>query len=420
MPEAPIPKPDHLYLAKNSHGPSFSDHTAGPEMPRMRGYRMARLQAELKRRDYAGAVLYDPINIRYATGSRNMAVWTLHNPARYAFVPAEGIAVIFDFHGCGHLSDGLETIGEVRPARSWFFFSAGSRLEEKAKRWADEIVDLVRERCGANRRIAFDRLDHQGARYLEQAGIEIHDAQEPCEIARSIKSSDELACMNHALAVCEAGMARMQAAVWPGVTENDLFAILSDTNLRMGGEWMECRLLSSGGRTNPWFQESSDRVIRPGDLVSFDTDMIGPMGYCADVSRTYFCGPGRATSKQRELYGLAMEQIHFNMELVKPGISFAEFSQKAWPIPEAYAANRYSCVLHGIGLCDEWPKVTHLQDLEKSGYEGILEEGMTVCIESYMGETGGSDGIKLEQQVLVTANGYQLLSTYPFEESLYG
>ncbi len=400
-------------------GPGFADHTAGPDMARMRGYRMARFQAELRRRDYAGAVLYDPINVRYATGSRNMAVWMLHNPARYAFVPAEGSAVIFDFHGCEHLSDGLETIGEVRPARSWFFFSSGNRLAEKTGLWASEIVDLVRERCGNNRRIAFDRLEFHGGKLLEAAGLELHDAQEPCEIARSIKSPDELACMNHAVAVCEAGMARMQEAVRPGVTENDLFAILSDTNLRMGGEWMECRLLSSGGRTNPWFQEAGDRVIRPGDLVSFDTDMIGPMGYCADISRTYRCGPGRATPKQRKLYGLALEQIHHNVGLVKPGISFAEFSKKAWPIPEAYAANRYSSVLHGIGLCDEWPKVAHLQDLQRSGYDGVLEEDMTVCIESYIGEDGGTEGIKLEQQVLVTRNGYQLLSTYPFEESLY-
>ena len=420
MPEAPLPtSPDRMYVAKNSAGPGYADHTAGPDMTRLRAYRMGRLQAELRRRDLGGAVLYDPINIRYATGSRNMAVWTLHNPARYAFVPAEGKAVMFDFHNCEHLSDGLETIGEVRPARSWFFFSSGSRLAEKAQRWASEIIDLVAERCGGNRRIAFDRLDPLGAKALEAGGIEIHEGQEPCEIARSIKSADELACMNHAIAVCEAGMARMQAAVWPGVTENDLFAMLSDTNMRMGGEWMECRLLSSGGRTNPWFQEASDRVVRAGDLVSFDTDMIGPMGYCADISRTYRCGPGRATGKQRELYGLAMEQIHFNLELVRPGITLSEFSQKAWPIPEKYLANRYSSVVHGIGLCDEWPKVVHIQDLERSGYEGMLEEGMTVCIESYMGETGGSDGIKLEQQVLVTANGYQLLSTYPFEESLY-
>ena len=81
---------DPLHLARKSTGLGLADHAATPDMARMRNYRMARVQAELRRRDYAGAVLYDPINIRYATGSRNMAVWTMHNPARYAFVPAEG------------------------------------------------------------------------------------------------------------------------------------------------------------------------------------------------------------------------------------------------------------------------------------------------------------------------------------------
>ncbi len=409
-----------FHRARKSVGLGLADHTAGADMVRMRNYRMARLQAELRRLDCGGAVLYDPINIRYATGSRNMAVWTMHNPARYAFVPAEGKAVIFDFHGCAHLSDGIETIAEVRPARGWYFFSAGSRVDEKARLWASEIVDLVVERCGANRRIAFDRLDPLGAKLLEADGIEIHDAQEPCELARAVKSPDELACMSHAIAVCEAGMARMQAALWPGITEIELFAMLSDTNMRMGGEWMECRLLSSGGRTNPWFQEASERVVRPGDLVSFDTDMVGPLGYCADLSRTFRCGPGRASPEQRKLYGLAMEQVHANIELVKPGISLAEFSEKAWRIPDAYAANRYSSVAHGIGMCDEWPRVAHIQDRERSGYDGVLEENMTICIESYIGEEGGTEGVKLEQQVLVTASGCQLLSTYPFEESLYG
>ncbi len=209
---------DPFHCARKSVGLGLADHTAGPDMARMRNYRLARLQAELRRRDYGAAVLYDPINIRYATGSRNMAVWTMHNAARYAFVPAEGKGVIFDFHGCAHLSDGIETIAEVRPARGWYFFSAGSRVAEEARIWAREIIDLVAERCGANRRIAFDRLDPLGARLLEADGIDIHDAQEPCEIARAVKSPDELACMSHAIAVCEAGMARMQAALRPGLT----------------------------------------------------------------------------------------------------------------------------------------------------------------------------------------------------------
>jgi len=160
--------------------------------------------------------------------------------------------------------------------------------------------------------------------------------------------------------------------------------------------------------------------VRPGDLVSFDTDLIGPFGYCADISRTFFCGPGRASPQQRKLFGLAMEQIHANLDLVRPGISFREFSEKAWRIPNAYVANRYSCVFHGVGMCDEWPKAAHVQDAESSAYDGVLEENMTICIESYIGEEGGTEGVKLEQQVLVTPSGCQILTTFPFDEKLSG
>ena len=385
----------------------------------LRAYRRARLQAELRRRDYGAALLFDPMNIRYATGSRNMSVWTSHTAARYCFLPAEGKATLFDFHNCEHLSAGLETIAEVRPARGFYFFGAGSRVAEKAGIWADEIAELVASHAGANRRLAVDRLDPPGTAALLARGIEIFDGQESCELARAVKSEEEIACMTHAIAVCEAGMARMREALKPGMSENELWALLHETNIRLGGEWIETRILSSGERTNPWFQECGDRLIRPGDLVSFDTDLIGPFGYCADLSRTYFCGPGKPSEEQRRLYGLALEQIHFNIEkLMRPGMNFREASELAWRIPNAFVKNRYSCVAHGVGLCDEWPKITHIQDRERSAYDGELVPGMTICVESYMGEEGGREGVKLEEQVLITDKGCRLLSSFPFEEAL--
>ncbi len=397
----------------------LKDNERQIDMLALRAYRMGRVQAELRRRDYGAALLLDPMNIRYATGSRNMSVWTSHTPARYCFLPADGKAILFDFHNCEHLSAGLETIAEVRPARGFYFFGAGSRVEEKAKAWAEEIADLVARHCGANRRLAVDRLDPPGTAALLARGILIFDGQEVCELARSIKSEEEIACMTHAIAVCEAGMARMREALKPGLSENELWATLHETNIRLGGEWIETRILSSGERTNPWFQECGDRLIRAGDLVSFDTDLIGPFGYCADISRTYFCGPGKPSEEQRRLYGLALEQIHYNIDkLMRPGLNFREASELAWRIPNAFVKNRYSCVAHGVGLCDEWPKITHIQDREKSAYDGELQPGMTICVESYMGEEGGREGVKLEQQVLITEMGSRLLSTFPFEEPL--
>ncbi|MSP83030.1 MAG: aminopeptidase P family protein [Alphaproteobacteria bacterium] len=383
----------------------------------MRAYRLGRVQAELTARGYGAAVLYDPINIRYATGSSNMQVWVLHNAARYAFVPAEGRVTLFDFHNCEFLSRDLETIAETRPATSWFYFPAAQNTEKRVRKWAAEIHELIVKHCDKTKRVAFDHLEPEGLRALEAMGVVIGNGQEVMEHARCIKSADEIACMRISISVCEAGMARMRESLRPGISENELWSLLHQTNIAMGGEWIETRLLASGGRTNPWYQECSDRIIRAGELVSFDTDLIGPFGYCADLSRTYFCGPGRPSDEQRRLYRHAHEQIHTNIDLLRPGMTFREFAEKSWRIPNEFAKNRYAGIAHGVGLADEYPAIVPWPDFD-NGYDGVIRPGMTLCVESYIGAEGGTEGVKLEEQVLITDTGVQCLSTFPYEEAL--
>ena len=184
---------------------------------------------------------------------------------------------------------------------------------------------------------------------------------------------------------------------------------------RSGGEWIETRLLSTGPRTNPWFRECSMRPIEKGDLVSFDTDLIGPYGYCADISRAWVCG-ARPTDEQRRLYATAYEQIQHNKSILKAGKGFIEVSEQAWPIPEEFRSNRYSSLIHGVGLADEYPSLKHWEDYPTSGYDGVLEAGMTLCVESFIGVEGGREGVKLEEQVLITEDGIEQLSGYPLEE----
>jgi Xaa-Pro dipeptidase len=410
---------DPLYLARNTMGAGLTDTEDQADMKRLRGYRLGRVQEQLRQRDLGAVVLFDPINIRYATGSRNMTVWVLHNASRCAFVPTEGQAVLFEFPRCEFLAKGLETIREVRPAKPWYYFGAGENIATQAIAWADEIADLVTEHCGGNKRLALDHGNFQGTRALEALGIELHDGQEVLEQARVIKSADEIACMNVAITACETGMARMHEALAPGMTENELWAILHETNIAMGGEWIETRLLASGGRTNPWFHECSDKVIRAGELVAFDSDLIGPFGYCADISRTYFCGPGRPSDEQRRLYTIAHEQIETGIARLKPGLTFREYSEAASRQSNEFVAQRYSVALHGVGMCDEWPAVVYVQDWDgKAAYDGVFEAGMTLCVESYIGVEGGLEGVKLEEQVLITDDGIQRLSTFPYEDAL--
>ena len=186
----------------------------------------------------------------------------------------------------------------------------------------------------------------------------------------------------------------------------------------VGGDRLECRLFSSGDRINPWQQEASHRLIRPNELVAFDTDMIGPFGYAADVSRTFFSGPGKPNTYQKELYQRAHEEVHQNLGLMRPGMSFKEITEKAYRQPERFVANRYPVLAHGVGMCDEWPAILYPQDYPECGYDGVLEPGMVMSVESYVGEVGGPEGVKLEQQIVITEDGHKLLCKFPFEEEL--
>ncbi|KEY88181.1 peptidase M24 [Pseudomonas capeferrum] len=388
-----------------------------PHLPTMREYRLARIRAQLVERDLAGVLLFDPLNIRYATDTTNMQLWTTHNPARACFVAASGHVVLWDFHGCDHLSAHLPLVTELRSGASFFYFETGDRTEEHARRFAAQVDELLRAHAGTNRRLAVDRIEVAGVRALDALGVQLFNGQEVTEFARLIKGPDEIKAMRCAVASCEAAVAGMQQTMRAGLTENDIWSALHAGNIRRGGEWIETRILSSGPRTNPWFQESGPRVLSDGDLLSFDTDLIGVYGMCVDMSRSWICGGREPTAEQKRLYRIAYEHIMHNTELVKPGVRFTDLSASAHRLPESCRAQRYGVLFHGVGLCDEYPSIRYPEDVESYGYEGELQPGMALCVEAYIGEVGGRDGIKLENQLLVTETGYELLTHYPFDDS---
>ncbi|MFI0849650.1 M24 family metallopeptidase [Mesorhizobium sp. IMUNJ 23232] len=384
-----------------------------PNLPAVRKYRLERVRAELKRRDYAGILLYDPVNIRYATDSTNMQLWVAHNPTRHCFVAADGPVVLFDYFSCEHLSDHSGVVDKVWPAVSWMYLYGGELSDQRVKRWAGPVADLVKTHGGGNVRLAVDHLNPEGVAELARLGVSVHNGEAVMEEARLIKSPDEILAMRRAIVACEAAMGEMQAALKPGISENELWAELHRGNIARGGEWIETRLLSSGPRTNPWFQECSSRKIEAGDLVAFDTDLIGPYGFCADLSRTWFCGDGAPSHEQSDLHAIAVDQINHNIALIRPGISFRDLvEQSAVPPEDCYPA-RYGVLYHGVGLADEYPTLPHASDWTADTPDGVLEQGMVVCVESYIGRLGGHEGVKIEEQVLVTETGGETLSRYP-------
>ena len=404
----------HATATARQHG--AMEHTLPPcDLDSVRRYRLGRVRQALAKRDLAGIVLYDPVNVRYAVDATNMQIWCTHNEARYLYVPTEGPVRLFEFGGTDLLTAGLPGIDEVRPTIPFMYIAAGPQQLERARVWADDLDSVIREECGDNRCIAIDRIAPQGVIEMQRRGYRIVDGFEVMENARLIKSADEIALMRHAIAVCEQAIAGMRALLRPGITENALWAELHRGNIAGGGEWIETRLLVSGPRTNPWYRESSMRVIEPGDIVAFDTDLVGPYGYCCDISRTWVCD-ARPGDEQRRIYAEAYAQVQENKALLKPGVAFRELVERLRPLGDEFVDGRYSVAMHGVGLCDEYPSILYPQDWEL-GDEGVLREGMVLCVEGLAAPARGRESVKLEEQVLITADGSEQLSSYPLEES---
>jgi Xaa-Pro aminopeptidase len=382
----------------------------------LRAGRLARLRAMMTRHDLAVCLFYNPASIRYATGTDVMGVWTAGTFARYCLVPAEGEPVLFEYKGSVHVSQKL--VRDVRPAYAWQF--GGTAGRDKAREWARSIRSVMKELGVEGERLAVDKLDGWGFLALQEEGIAITDASPATVDAREVKTPEEVALMTINGAIGDAMLAEFEAAIRPGIRELELLAVLSDSLLRRHGEFLFTRLVASGTNTNPWMSEAHDKIVQPGDLVGIDTDANGYEGYVIDVSRTFLCGD-MATPEQKEAYRVAYDCVTGMLELVRPGISFEEFARRAPELPEPYRAQRYGAMVHQAGLEDEGPGIPYPDDdrgPRRIMPERELRENMVLCLECYAGKVGAPFGVKLEDQVLVTRDGCELLTTYPFDAKL--
>jgi len=396
-----------------------------PDLGRMRQYRWQRLVQALADRDYGGLLLYDPLNIRYATDTTNMQLWNTHNPFRACLICADGHMVMWEYKNSPFLVTFNPLVKELRSGATFFYNSTGDRGEAAAKAFAAQVDDIMRDHAGTNRRLAVDKIMVHGLRALEAVGFEVMEGEEVTERTRAIKGPDDIAAMRCAHHACEAAMAEMEAFARQnipggGVSEDAVWAELHAGNIRRGGEWIETRLLASGPRTNPWFQECGPRIIQNNEIVAFDTDLIGAYGFCVDISRTWWIGDQRPTNAMISAMHHAREHIDTNMALLKPGVSIKDLVFGGHVLDPQYDKGKYSCRMHGVGLCDEWPYVTYPDGWTEGAFDVVLEPGMVLCVEALVSPEGGDFSIKLEDQVLITETGHQNLTTYPFDAALMG
>jgi len=378
-------------------------------------YRLGRIRQKMAEDDVVLCLLSNPLSLRYAADIRQFSTFQARVPVMYLAVSVDGPVIVYG--GFAEIQpDTSGVIDEVRMGRDLTVFQGGASIADDMREFRNDIRALVEAGGGTGSRIAIENMSPMVTRSLIEGGFEVIDAQLVMENARRIKSPQEIECMNWSIAVAEHGMAKMHDVLRPGIRENQLWALLNYVNVANDGEWHDSRQLTSGPRTNPFLREASDRAIENGDLVAFDTDMIGPFGYCADISRTFHCGPGKPSDEQRDLYQRALDQLRHNMALIRPGVSFAEIRAGAQVAARGYRS--IDLIMHGIGMSDELPIIRRRECYRETPPDGVIETGMALCVEAYCGREGGPQGVKLEEQVLVTDTGFEVLTRYPFEESL--
>ena len=396
-----------------------------PDLQAMRRYRWQRLTDHVVARDYGGVLLFDPLNIRYATDSTNMQLWNTHNPFRALLLCADGYMVIWDYKNSPFLSSFNPLVREARSGADFFYFDRGDKAFDAAERFASDVRDLIAEHGGGNMRLAVDKGMMHAFRALSAAGFEVMEGEELTEKARSVKGPEEIRAMRCASHACETAVRAMEdfaRAAVPGgaVSEDDIWAVLHAENIKRGGEWIETRLLASGPRTNPWFQECGPRIVQPNEIVAFDTDLVGSYGICVDISRTWWIGDAAPRPDMVSAMQHAHEHIMTNMEMIAPGVRIEDMCRNSHRLDDKYQTLKYGCLMHGVGLCDEWPLVAYPDAMVEGAFDYELEPGMVLCVEALVGEEGGDFSIKLEDQVLVTEDGYENLTQYPFDPALMG
>jgi len=408
---------------------AFSEWAAAglelPDLPTMRAFRHKRLVDRLNERDYGGVLMFDPLNIRYATDSTNMQLWNTHNPFRACLVCADGHMVLWDYKNAPFLSEFNDLVKERLSGASMFYFSVGDGIDENADAFSAQVTEIMRAHAGGNTRLAVDKIMLRGAKALEARGFELMDGEEVTEKARAIKGPDEIKAMRCASLACEDACYAMEAFARDNipngnVSEDDVWAVLHAENIKRGGEWIETRLLASGPRTNPWFQECGPRIIQNNEIVAFDTDLVGAYGICIDISRTWWIGDKKPRQDMIDAMNHGIEHIQTNMEMLKPGVTIPELVANGHKLDSQYQKQKYSCMMHGVGLCDEWPHVGYPDHDDSHRFDYPLEASMTLCVEALVSPEGGDFSIKLEDQVLITEDGYENLTKYPFDPALTG
>jgi Xaa-Pro aminopeptidase len=388
---------------------------------RLRRERLQRAKDQINNDGLGALITWDEANIRYLTS------YYVTTPMRAAevqcvFIPRNGEPILF---GGGTPRETERRMpwmeGRVRPSISQVKLTAATSDDLAVVALADTVCKLMAEYGVEKEPLAIDGtvcglILGEGFR---RAGVETVYGKPTMDQARTIKTRDEIELMRITCANSEKAFAAIVDAIRPGVRECDLVGIGIKALYEEGDDHTEDLVCCSGYNTNPYGWSFTDKPLRPGDLVYIDVDGASYQGYKSCVYRTFCCG--KATQEQKDLYEECRSMLYAGIDAVKDGATDHDIVEK-WPeSPEYWGYETWAeCGAyvfgHGLGLTLHDPPV--ISPLRKAyGFPPTpLEEGMTIALETYAGHKGGKDGVRLEENLLVTKDGYEVLSRWPVHE----
>jgi Xaa-Pro dipeptidase len=408
-----------------TYGPNAVDWEERTDLARLREQRLARLKQTLERSDLGALLSFDFHNIRYMT-STHIGTWAMDKLIRFALLPRGGEPVVWDFGSAARHHqlynpwlDGRTDDPEQGRARAGISTLRGAFHPQAGI--ADGVASKIRRELDqhglAGEPVGVDVAELPVLAALRDAGLDVVDGQQVFLEARRTKTPDEITLLTTACTLVDAAYDELYRFLRPGVRENECVGLVAKVLYDLGSEHVEGVNAISGERCSPHPHVYSDRILRPGDPAFFDI-LHSYNGYRTCYYRTF--AVGSASVAMRDAYRRCRDYMDEAIALVKPGATTADIVS-VWPRAEEFGfANEEAAFAlqygHGVGLSIwEKPIFSRLVSLD---HPEVLEEGMLFALETYWPAADGWSAARIEEEVVVTADGCEVITKFPAEELL--
>jgi Xaa-Pro aminopeptidase len=404
-------------MAIKTYGTMAVDWEQRIDFDRLRRERLARAKALLAKSEMGALLLFDMNNVRYITAT-HIGTWAQDKNSRFTLLAQNAEPILWDFGSAAkHHQLNCPWLGERSRAGIALLRGAMSpetgRAEDVAKKIKTELEKLGLQ----NEPVGVDIIEPPILFALQKQGIKIVDGQQLMSDARVIKTQDEIALLNHSAMMVDAAYDELYRAMKPGMRENEAVGLVSKVLYDMGSEYVEAVNAISGERCSPHPHVFSDRNLRPGDPVYYDI-LHSYMGYRTCYYRTFTIG--YAPHAMVDAYKRCRDYIDASIELIRPGRTTAQVcsvwpkaKEFGFPDEEAAFALQFG---HGIGLAIwEKPVISRLVSMNE---EYVLKPGMVFALETFWPSTDGWSAARIEEEIVVTETGHEVITRFPAEELL--